>query len=57
MYKMTNNTKVYARIVLRTYKVPELRKIAKEKNLKGYSYVNKNDLIEMIVHNKNYLDL
>lgn len=54
---MTNNTKVYARIVLRTYKVPELRKIAKEKNLKGYSYVNKNDLIEMIVHNKNYLEL
>jgi hypothetical protein len=34
-----------------------LRKIGKEKKLKGFSYVNKNELILMILQNKSWLQI
>ena len=42
---------------LNKLKLSELRKIGKEKKLKGFSYVNKDELIEMIEKNKTYKEL
>jgi len=42
---------------LKTYNLTQLRKIGKDKQLKGYSYVSKNELIKMIVEDKNWLDI
>tara|TARA_R110002020_G_C15656932_1_gene716324 strand:- start:59 stop:214 length:156 start_codon:yes stop_codon:yes gene_type:complete len=47
----------YTEDELKTYKLSQLRKIGKDKKLKGYSYVMKNELIKMIVEDKSWKDI